>query len=67
MPAPPLFEKIIMVRKGPKDTRRRAEPAVRQASDPDRDAGDADTTVAPGEERKPPRSRQEPEPDDDVE
>jgi hypothetical protein len=56
-----------MVRKGPKDTRKRGEPAVRQASDPERGAADSDTTVVPGEERQPPRSRHEPEPDDDVE
>ena len=48
------------------EIRRSGEGLVRNASDPERDPGDEDTTVSPGEERQPPRN----EPDnvtDDVE
>jgi hypothetical protein len=56
-----------MVRKNSPEAPARGEPAPRQASDPERDASDVDTTAVPGEERQGQRARNEPEPDQDVE
>jgi hypothetical protein len=55
-----------MVRKKPPDAQPRGEPLVRKASDPDREPGAEDTAVVPGEERPAPRTRKQPEPDDDL-
>jgi hypothetical protein len=60
-----------MARKSPKDKDARKsdenDPNRQSASDPDRERGGEDTTAYPGEERQSPRSRNEPDADQDVE
>jgi hypothetical protein len=56
-----------MVRRGPRENRGHGEPSEQQASDPERDPGDLDTTAVPGEERQTARTRNEPDIDEDVE